>query len=153
MEIKSSRKQEHSYKPYKGVQKKKDSKSSPVKNIFKSLIANQSIEPLNSSVDTVSLPFFMDNFDDAEEKFLTDNSISNFNKYKKSLKELLSYIQRESTAKHSWQDRSRKKFHLIKVLDRSLYNLAIQVLNKKSNYKNILNAVGEIRGLLVEIMA
>ena len=95
----------------------------------------------------------MEKFDEAEEKFLADNSISNFNKYKKSLRELLSYIQRESTAKHSWQDPSRKKFHLIKVLDRSLYNLAMQVLNKKSSYKNILNAVGEIRGLLVEITA
>ena len=153
MEIKSSRKQEQSYVSYKGVKNKKNSKSSPVKNVFKTLIANQSVESLNSSVNTDSLSVFMEKFDEAEEKFLADNSISNFNKYKKSLRELLSYIQRESTAKHSWQDRSRKKFHLIKVLDRSLYNLAMQVLNKKSSYKNILNAVGEIRGLLVEITA
>lgn len=153
MEIKSSRKQEHSYVTYKGVKNKKNSKSSTVKNVFKTLIANQPVESLNSSVNTDSLPVFMEKFDEAEEKFLADNSISNFYKYKKSLRELLSYIQRESTAKHSWQDRSRKKFHLIKVLDRPLYNLAMQVLNKKSSYKNILNAVGEIRGLLVEITA
>ena len=102
MEIKSSRKQEHSYGSYKGVKNKKNSKSSPVKNVFRTLIANQSVESLNSSVDTESLPIFMENFDVAEEKFLEDNSISNFNKYKKSLRELLSYIQRESTAKHSW---------------------------------------------------
>jgi uncharacterized protein YaaR (DUF327 family) len=153
MEIKSSRKHQSSYRAHKGMKGSENTKSSPMKGVFKNLMSSKPIEQVNSSSGTDALPGYIESFNDAEQNFLKDNSISNFTKYKKNLKQLLTFLQKESTTKHSWQDRRRKKFHLIKVLDRSLYNLALQVLTNKESYKSTVNAVGEIRGLLIEIMA
>lgn len=122
---------------------------------FDSLIRSESAVHTNSSIQgtQATLHELFDRYENAEQKFLQNNSIHNFKIYKEHLQKLLKHIQKESVTKHSWQDRRKKKFHVIKVLNNTLYQLGIQILNNQAGYKSVIDAVGEIRGLLIELNA
>jgi len=89
-------------------------------------------------------------------KKLADNhSVENLRKYKKMVKEFMEDAVKnglELTEHRGFNQRgSTKVYKLVKEVDKKLIDLTNEVLDKEKKGLDILNIVGEIKGMLINI--
>lgn len=90
------------------------------------------------------------------EKLKQNQSLENIKNYKKTVKQFLEYIIK-NTVKIEEKTSGvnilkRKKFTLIKIIDKKLESLAIDVLSRQKKQLDILKKIEEINGLIVDLI-
>ncbi|MEH6948137.1 YaaR family protein [Bacillus sp. JJ634] len=93
---------------------------------------------------------------ESQGKKLADNhSVENLRKYKKMVKEFMEDAVKnglELTEHRGFNQRgSTKVYKLVKEVDKKLIDLTNEVLDKEKKGLGILNIVGEIKGMLINI--
>ena len=93
---------------------------------------------------------------EVQGKKLADNhSVENLRKYKKMVKDFMEDAVKnglELTEHRGFNQRgSTKVYKLVKEVDKKLIDLTNEVLNKEKKGLDILNLVGEIKGMLINI--
>ncbi|MFJ8257670.1 YaaR family protein [Peribacillus asahii] len=93
---------------------------------------------------------------EAQGKKLADNhSVENLRKYKKMVKDFMEDAVKnglELTEHRGFNQRgSTKVYKLVKEVDKKLIDLTNEVLDKEKNGLGILDLVGEIKGMLINI--
>jgi uncharacterized protein YaaR (DUF327 family) len=90
------------------------------------------------------------------EKLKKDQSIENIRNYKSTVKQFLEYILKKTLKIEEKTSGinvlKRKKFTLIKIIDRKLESLAVDVLSRQKKQLEILEKIEEINGLIVDLI-
>lgn len=89
------------------------------------------------------------------KKLADTHSVENLRKYKKMIKDFMEDAIKNSlelTEHRGFNQRgSTKVYKLVKEVDKKLIDLTNEVLDKEKKGLNILNVVGEIKGLLINM--
>lgn len=101
------------------------------------------------------LTLLMKDIEEQGQKLSKSRTIEDFRKYKKLVKSFMedavnNGLKLEEQRGVNWRGRS-KVYKIVKEVDSKLIDLANQVLDKEKKGLEILNLVGEIQGLLINI--
>jgi uncharacterized protein len=144
--------------------RKKVSKKKEKKVTFLSILQSENTETEKVSFQSENLyTDGIDNIEDVLDKvFETGNklkheqSIENIKNYKKTVKQFLEYIIRKTIKIEEKTSGinilKRKKFTLIKIIDKKLESLAVDVLGRQKKQLEILGKIEEINGLIVDLI-
>ena len=144
--------------------KKKIDKKRGKKINFLSILDSQKIsnEDLNLEIENAyiessdNIEDVLDKVFETGEKLKNNQSLENIKIYKNTVKQFLEYIVK-NTLKIEEKTSGinilkRKKFILIKVIDKKLESLAVDVLNRQAKQLDILKKIEEINGLIVDLI-
>lgn len=89
------------------------------------------------------------------QKLAENSTVDNLRKYKRMIKDFMEDAVKnglELQEQRGFNHRgSTKVYKLVKEVDKKVIELTNEVLDKEKNGSNILNLVGEIKGLLINI--
>lgn len=138
------------------VSKPSISKINSKANVAKSSISFQSVVDKNRKEN--SLEMFQSKIKEIEqqgEKLAELQTVESLRKYKKMVKDFLQYAVNnglELQEHFGFSQRGTSRIHrLVKEVDKKIIDLTNEVLDQESEGLNILNMVGEIKGLLINI--
>jgi len=143
---------------------KKVEKKKSVKTGFSSLLSSQPEEilvkgiPLRDDED-LSLEDLLDDIHQVGERLSQSPTMTAVLDYKQAVKQFIRYVVsrglelvEQEGVKFANPMKKQKKYTIVRVLDQKLENLAAQIIQNQKDRLEILAAVDEIYGLLVDLL-
>jgi len=111
---------------------------------------------LGSPAADEALEELLDEVSESGERLHESQSLENIRAFRESVKRFLGYVVKHALEVDEHVSGAnilkRKKFTLVKVIDRKLESLAAAVLAGQADQMEILRRVDEIRGLVVDLV-
>lgn len=122
------------------------------KNHFEEFVAKETRKEISGKLTDL-----MNGIEKQGNKLNQSQSIDNLKKYKKQVKEFMNYVKKNAIKlEHNEEFNSfgySKPMQMIKKTDEKLIELTDQLLQKEENSGlRVLELIGEIKGLLVDVM-
>ena len=117
---------------------------------FSDLVHNKKYE-----IHQKNIHYLMSKIDEQGKVLAEKRTISHLTEYKKSIRELIrevvsnGYELQEKQGMHP--NGRRKNYKIVQEIDKKLVELTNEVTNKEQSSINILNIVGSLKGLLIDI--
>lgn len=111
----------------------------------------------SSPLDMDKLEDLLDNVHFLGEELVVEPSYANVKKYKEKIKEFLEHIVHHAVDLKSDKgqvrhDYRRSKYTIVEIVNQKLDKLAGSVLQNQSHQLKLLDSIGEIQGLLVDLI-
>ena len=144
--------------------KKRPEKKGSIGKTFETMIRRDTEKMLGASfVDgpAEDLPFeeLLDNIHEAGERLSGSPGMSEVMIYKQAVRNFIKYVVsnsfeliEEEGVKFANPMKKQKKFTMVKIIDEKLEKLASQILQNQKSKLEILAAVEEIQGLLIDLL-
>ena len=153
-----SGKSDYFKKNKKKVAKKRNNKIS-FSSIVNSEIQTDSregISEISEAYNNEDIETVLDKVFEIGEELKDKQSFENIKRYKNVIKQFLEYIVKNTLALEETTSGvnilKRKKFTLIKIIDKKLESLALDVLSRQKKQFDILKRIDEINGLIVDLI-
>lgn len=136
---------------------KTESKSAFSKVLAKRVSSTEDKSLSSSSLDMGELEILLDDVHFLGEELVVEPSYANVKKYKEKIKEFLEHIIHHAVDLKSdkgqvRQDYKRSKYTIVEIVNQKLEKLAGSVLQNQSHQLKLLASIGEIQGLLVDLI-
>jgi len=145
-------------------EKRKVEKKEKVRKSFSSLISTESTSsgslPI-SSIDNPDLPLeeILDEIHEMGEQLSQAPTMSAVLEYKKAVRQFVQYVVsrglelvEQEGVKFANPMKKQKKYTIVRILDQKLESLAAQILQNQKSRLDILAAVNEIHGLMIDLL-
>ncbi|MBP2242005.1 uncharacterized protein YaaR (DUF327 family) [Cytobacillus eiseniae] len=124
--------------------------------VAKGSISFQSVMNKNQNEQTLETLYAkMKDIEQQGEKLAEQRTVESLRKYKKMVKDFLNYALKnglELQEQFGFSQQGTTRIHrIVKEVDKKLIDLTNEVLDKESEGLNILDKVGEIKGMLINI--
>lgn len=136
---------------------KSEAKSSFSKVLEKRVLQTEDKNIVPSSFDMDQLELILDDVHSLGEELVVEPSYANVRKYKEKIKEFLEHVIHHAVDLKSdkgqvRQDYRRSKYTIVEIVNQKLDKLAGSVLQNQSHQLKLLASIGEIQGLLVDLI-
>ncbi len=148
---------------FKKNKKKKVAKKNNNKVSFSSIVnseiqtdSKESIAEISEAYNNEDIETVLDKVFEIGEELKDKQNFENIKRYKRVVKQFLEYIIKNTLALEETTSGvnilKRKKFTLIKIIDKKLEGLALDVLSRQKKQFDILRKIDEINGLIVDLI-
>ncbi|MBI9103342.1 MAG: YaaR family protein [Spirochaetales bacterium] len=152
------------FNPHKQTKKKVDKKEKTKKS-FKTVMSETTLEGpglsgINiSSIEDLSLEELLDEVHQAGDKLKNSPTMTAVLQYKQAVKGFIHHVVEQGLelveqegVKFANPMKKQKKYTIIKVIDQKLEKLAAGIMQNQKSQLEMLEAVNEIHGLLVDLL-
>jgi hypothetical protein len=140
----------------KKIKNKKDKKITFVSILNSEIETTENVSGVSEIYDIEDIESVLDKVFETGEKLKQNQSLENIKNYKKIVKQFLEYIIKNTFKVEEKTSGvnilKRKKFTLVKIIDKKLESLATDVLSRQKKQFDILQKIDEINGLIVDLI-
>ena len=140
----------------KKIKNKKDKKITFVSILNSEIETTENVSGVSEIYDIEDIESVLDKVFETGEKLKQNQSLENIKNYKKIVKKFLEYIIKNTFKVEEKTSGvnilKRKKFTLVKIIDKKLESLATDVLSRQKKQFDILQKIDEINGLIVDLI-
>ncbi|HRP70988.1 MAG TPA: DUF327 family protein [Turneriella sp.] len=125
--------------------------ASPASVAFSSLVAQ--VLQRKESAQAKSFDELLADLTEEENDFTENPSREKFESYRKAVKALMDMLGKRSYRLHNWEDKRRRRYEIVKVIDAHLAALYSSLMRRNQDVVITLHLMGQIRGLIFDLQA